>query len=68
MKAATKETTAPKAPHKSDYRMRSRMIHGTFSTKRWDYDHHVIPPLSSSTTFRLSSVERGAEGFIDFGS
>ena len=70
MKAATKEKepTAPKAPHKSDYRMRSRMIHGTFTTKRWDYDHHVIPPLSSSTTFRLSSVERGTEGFIDFGS
>lgn len=56
-------------PHaKPHYRMRTRMIHGSFLTKRWDYDHHVIPPLSSSTTFRLSSVERGAEGFIDFGS
>jgi len=53
---------------KHDYRMRTRLIHGTFNTKRWDYDHHVIPPLSCSTTFRLSSVHRGAEGFIDFGS
>ncbi|MBI4466349.1 MAG: PLP-dependent transferase [Acidobacteria bacterium] len=63
-----KAAIAPKIPHQPHYRMRSRLIHGTFNTKRWDYDHHVIPPLSSSTTFRLSSVERGAEGFIDFGS
>jgi len=72
MKSATKDTVAPKpppkTPHKKDYRMRSRLIHGTFKTKRWDYDHHVIPPVSSSTTFRLSSVHRGAEGFVDFGS
>jgi cystathionine beta-lyase/cystathionine gamma-synthase len=48
--------------------MRSRLIHGSFVTKRWDYDHHVIPPITSSATFRLSSVERGAEGFVEFGS
>lgn len=60
--------TTPKTPHKPHYRMRTRLIHGSFVTKRWDYDHHVIPPVSSSATFRLSSVERGAEGFVDFGS
>ncbi|MBI2956395.1 MAG: PLP-dependent transferase [Acidobacteria bacterium] len=58
----------PHTPPKSHYRMRTKLIHGTSPTKRWDYDHHVIPPLSSSTTFRLSSVHRGVEGFIDFGS
>jgi len=61
-------TVPRKALHKPHYRMRSRLIHGSFSTKRWDYDHHVIPPITASTTFRLSSVERGAEGFVEFGS
>lgn len=63
-----KTSLTPKKPQKPHYRMRTRMIHGTFTTKRWDYNHHVIPPLSSSTTFRLSSVQRGVEGFLDFGS
>jgi cystathionine beta-lyase/cystathionine gamma-synthase len=62
-------TTAPAKPKaRAHYRMRTQLIHGTSLTKRWDYDHHVIPPLSCSTTFRLSSVQRGAEGFVDFGS
>jgi cystathionine beta-lyase/cystathionine gamma-synthase len=61
-------TLARKTLHKPHYRMRSRLIHGSFVTKRWDYDHHVIPPITSSATFRLSSVERGAEGFVEFGS
>ncbi|MFQ5662792.1 MAG: trans-sulfuration enzyme family protein [Terriglobia bacterium] len=65
---ASKRHTVPKKPHKPHYRMRSRLIHGSFATKRWDYDHHVIPPLTSSATFRLSSVQRGVEGFLDFGS
>lgn len=68
MKATTIPPPSPKIPQKKNYRMRSRLIHGSFNTKRWDYDHHVIPPLSSSTTFRLSSVHRGLEGFVEFGS
>ena len=54
-----------KKPH---YRVRTQLIHGSFVTKRWDYDHHVVPPISSSATYRLSSVERGAQGFVDFAS
>ncbi len=61
-------TAVRKTLHKPHYRMRSKLIHGSFVTKRWDYDHHVIPPITSSATFRLSSVERGAEGFVEFGS
>jgi len=61
-------TATRKTLHKPHYRMRSRLIHGSYVTKRWDYDHHVIPPITSSATFRLSSVERGAEGFVEFGS
>lgn len=46
--------------------IRTRMIHGRSRSRRWDYSHHVVPPISSSATFRLDSVERGAQGFLDF--
>jgi cystathionine beta-lyase/cystathionine gamma-synthase len=49
-----------------EYRLRTRLIHGSFATGRWDYGHHVVPPQSSSATYRLSSVHRGAQGFIEF--
>src|SRR5215467_6022810 len=51
---------------KAAYRMRTQLIHGSVETTRWDYDHHVIPPISSSTTYRLSSAHRGVQGFLDF--
>jgi methionine-gamma-lyase len=54
--------------HKEDYRMRTHLIHGNFESKKWDYDHHVIPPVSHSTAFRLSSLHRGAQGFVQFAS
>jgi methionine-gamma-lyase len=53
---------------KEDYRMRTHLIHGNFESKRWDYDHHVVPPISHSTAFRLTSVHRGAQGFVQFAS
>jgi methionine-gamma-lyase len=53
---------------KEDYRMRTHLIHGNFESKKWDYDHHVIPPISHSTAFRLDSVHRGAQGFVQFAS
>jgi len=55
----------PKKP-REEYRLRTRLIHGSFATGRWDYDHHVVPPQSSSATYRLSSVHRGAQGFVEF--
>src|SRR5512134_2994089 len=45
---------------------RTKMIHGVSRSRRWDYAHHVVPPISSSAAFRLDSVERGAQGFVDF--
>lgn len=60
----TKERT-PKTP-REQYRLRTRLIHGSFATGRWDYNHHVVPPQSSSATYRLSSVHRGAQGFVEF--
>jgi methionine-gamma-lyase len=53
---------------KEDYRMRTHLIHGNFESKKWDYSHHVVPPVSHSATFRLSSVHRGAQGFVQFAS
>jgi cystathionine beta-lyase/cystathionine gamma-synthase len=60
-----KKEHTPKKPHEQ-YRLRTRMIHGSFATGRWDYNHHVVPPQSSSATYRLSSVHRGAQGFVEF--
>ena len=51
---------------KAAYRTRTHLIHGNPDSKRWDYNHHVIPPLTASTTYRLSSAHRGEQGFIEF--
>ncbi|HEY4490987.1 MAG TPA: cystathionine gamma-lyase, partial [Acidobacteriota bacterium] len=53
---------------KAQYRMRTHLIHGNYESKKWDYDHHVIPPMSASATYRLSSAHRGAQGFFEFAS
>lgn len=43
------------------------MIHGKTATRAWEFSRHLIPPITSATTFRLDSLERGAEGFMSFG-
>lgn len=48
------------------YRIRSRLIHGPSENVHWDYNHHVVPPMTSSATFRLDSARRGASGFEHF--
>ncbi len=48
------------------YSMETHMIYGKNVSKKWDYSHHVLPPISSSVIYRLDSVERGAEGFMEF--
>lgn len=50
------------------YRMRTHLIHGSFHSKHWEYDHHIIPPMSASAAYRLDSVHRGAQGFSQYGS
>lgn len=56
----------PKNHDDTRYSMDTHLIYGKNITTKWDYSHHVISPVSSSTTFRLDSVERGALGFISF--
>ncbi len=52
--------------NESKYSMDTHLIYGKNITNKWDYSHHVTAPISSSTTFRLDSVERGAQGFVQF--
>ena len=51
---------------KHRYAKQTRLIYGKSVSKKWDYNHHVIPPISSSSTFRLDSAARGAQGFAEF--
>jgi methionine-gamma-lyase len=48
------------------YSMESNLIYGRSYTPKWDFEHHLIPPISSSATFRLDNVQRGAQGFLEF--
>lgn len=48
------------------YARDTSLIHGEFRTEKWEYSHHVIPPITASTTFRLDSASRGRMGFVDF--
>ncbi len=49
-----------------NYSMDTRIIYGKDVSNKWDYSHHVVAPLSSSNTYRLDSVDRGAQGFMQF--
>ena len=47
---------------------RTKAIHGESTSKAWEFSHHLIPPMTASTTFRLESLDRGAQGFTNFGA
>jgi cystathionine beta-lyase/cystathionine gamma-synthase len=48
------------------YRMRTHLIHGSKDSKLWDFNHHIVPPMSASTAYRLDTVHRGAQGFSQY--
>ncbi|MGE0001457.1 MAG: PLP-dependent transferase, partial [Fimbriimonadaceae bacterium] len=48
------------------YRDRSVLIHGKFHSAKWDFEDHILPPITTAVSFRLRSAERGAEGFRQF--
>ena len=48
------------------YRDRSVLIHGKFRSEKWDFQDHILPPITTATSFRLRSAERGALGFQQF--
>ena len=55
------QTTEP-----DDYSTEAHLIYGQMQDPRWDYSHHLIPPMTTSATFRLDSAQRGAQGFTEF--
>jgi cystathionine beta-lyase/cystathionine gamma-synthase len=61
VKAKTRETNK-----QHEYGMQTKLIYGRSKSAKWDYNHHVIPPISSSSTFRLDTAKRGAKGFAEF--
>lgn len=48
------------------YRDRSVLIHGKFKSEKWDFEDHILPPITTSVSFRLRSAQRGAQGFQQF--
>ncbi|GIV03239.1 MAG: methionine gamma-lyase [Fimbriimonadales bacterium] len=54
------------ASKEEKYRDRSVLIHGKFRSEKWDFVDHILPPITTTTAFRLRSAERGAKGFEQF--
>lgn len=48
------------------YRDRTALIHGKFKSEKWDFQDHILPPVTTAVTFRLRSAERGAKAFSQF--
>jgi hypothetical protein len=53
---------------KESYRVRTHLIQGNHESKHWDFDHHLVPPVSAAAAYRVGSVQRGAQGFVEFAS
>jgi hypothetical protein len=48
------------------YSSEAHLIYGRMDDPKWDYSHHLLPPISTSATYRLDSAGRGAQGFAEF--
>jgi len=55
-----------KSTSEKEYSAEAHLIYGQGDDPRWDYSHHLLPPISSSATYRLDSARRGAQGFAEF--
>lgn len=61
-----KKSLKKNRPSSKKYSTQTLNIHGQHESFAWEFDHHLVPPLTASTTFRLDSLERGAKGFSFF--
>ena len=66
-----REPAAPRygrgaGPIEQRYAPDTVLVHGKFHSRHWDYADHIVPPISASAAYRLESVRRGAEGFLEF--
>jgi methionine-gamma-lyase len=50
----------------SGHSTETHLIYGKWDDPRWDYSHHLLPPITASATYRLDNAERGAQGFTEF--
>lgn len=50
-------------PMKKRSSIKTFNVHGSDTTQAWEFSHHLVPPMTASTTFRLKSLKRGADGF-----
>jgi cystathionine beta-lyase/cystathionine gamma-synthase len=64
--SAREKSPRKKLNNESKYSMETHLIYGRSFTPKWEYSHHVVPPISASATFRLESAQRGAFGFLRF--
>ncbi|MEM9292033.1 MAG: PLP-dependent transferase [Acidobacteriota bacterium] len=64
--SASPESPEEKPQDTSAYGLETRLIHGKMFSGHWNYQDHIIPPISSSTSYRLESAQRGAAGFQEF--
>lgn len=48
------------------YRDRTALIHGKFKSEKWDFEDHILPPITTAVSFRLRSADRGADAFNQF--
>ncbi len=60
------DTGKAAAQQESSYSAETHLIYGQMDDPRWDYSHHLLPPISASATYRLDSARRGAQGFAEF--
>jgi cystathionine beta-lyase/cystathionine gamma-synthase len=61
-KKKIKDTVTPENGYSSE----AHLIYGQAQDPRWDYSHHLLPPISASATYRLDTAQRGAQGFTEF--
>ena len=50
------------------YSKETFLVHGKAHDLHWEFDHHVIPPITASTTFKMGDSQRGYDGFMKFGT
>jgi methionine-gamma-lyase len=62
----TTDESKKKEPGEQGHSKEAHLIYGHMDDPRWDYSHHLLPPMSSSATYRLDSAQRGAQGFTEF--
>lgn len=53
--------------NESLYSIPTRLMYGESNAEEWNYSYHVVPPITASSTFRLGSAQRGAQGFSEIG-